>query len=115
MSLRRKEAAMHRLTIAVALCALSAPALSGPSLADGAVVRIQAGSIEGGWHSGRLHLDAQKCWMVKLDKPTRDHYTMLSLLVVDQMHLAAAGSWTPVSVQPVLQKSPAVCREYGAD
>ncbi|HEY5809856.1 MAG TPA: hypothetical protein VIT67_17920 [Povalibacter sp.] len=106
---------MNKIVIAVALSVLSFPAMSDPSLTNGAVVRIQAGSIEGGWHGGRLQLDAQKCWMVKLDKPTRDQYTMLSLLVVDQLQLSSAGSWTPVNVKPVLHNSPAVCREYGAD
>ena len=94
---------------------LAASATAAPSLKNGTPVRIQASSIEGGWHTGRMHLDAQKCWMVKLDKPTRDHYTMLALIVVQQMELSAQGAWMPVGLQPVLKAQPEVCREYAND
>ncbi|GFE86692.1 hypothetical protein [Steroidobacter agaridevorans] len=53
--------------------------------------------------------------MVKLDKPTKDHYTMLSLLVVERLQLANGSAWNDVAVKPILQDSPAVCREYGSD
>jgi hypothetical protein len=86
-----------------------------PVLANGAAVRITSSSVEGGWLAGHLYKGADQCWMVKLDKPTRDHYTMLSLLVVDRLEMSAAAGWTPVAVKPVLTASPAVCREYGAD
>ena len=94
---------------------LSMPVCAAPKLSTGTVVRIQAGSIEGGWHQGRLHLDAQKCWMVKLDQPTRDQYTMLALIVVDQLEIASNGTWAAVGVSPILQTQPAVCREYAND
>lgn len=94
---------------------LSMPVCAAPKLSSGSVVRVQAGSIEGGWHQGRLHLDAQKCWMVKLDKPTRDQYTMLALIVVNQLEVASNGSWSAVGVGPILQAQPAVCREYAND
>ncbi len=53
--------------------------------------------------------------MVKLDKPTRDHYTMLALLAVDRLQLAHGSAWNDVAVKPILRSSPALCREYGAD
>lgn len=84
-------------------------------LSQGTPVRLQASSIEGGWHSGRMHLDDQKCWMVKLDKPTRDNYTMLALIVVTQLQTSKGGTWTPVALGPVLKAQPAVCSEYAAD
>lgn len=95
--------------------ALIATAHAESPLTSGDVVRISSSSIEGGWHSGRLHQDAQKCWMVKLDKPTRDHYTMLSLLVIERLQIANGSAWNDVAVKPILQSSPAVCREYGSD
>ncbi|HMN45301.1 MAG TPA: hypothetical protein PKE27_12030 [Povalibacter sp.] len=107
---------MTRLTLAVlagCLLPLASPA-AGP-VGNDTVVRIQSASIEGGWHQGRLQLDAQKCWMVKLDKPTRDHYTMLALIVVNQLQVSNGGGWSPVGLKPVLQAQPEVCREYAND
>jgi hypothetical protein len=86
-----------------------------PALANGTTVRITSNAVEGGWLAGHRYKGADQCWMVKLDKPTRDHYTLLSLLVVDRLEMSAATGWTPVAVKPVLTASPAVCREYGAD
>lgn len=101
-------------TLSLAL-ALIVTAHAESPLKSGGVVRIASKSIEGGWHSGRLYQDSSKCWMVKLDKPTKDHYTMLSLLVVERLQLANGSAWNDVAVQPILQNSPAVCREYGSD
>jgi hypothetical protein len=53
--------------------------------------------------------------MVKLDQPTRDQYTMLALIVVDQLEIASNGTWAAVGVSPILQTQPAVCREYAND
>jgi hypothetical protein len=107
---------MNRIlsTLSLAL-ALAATAHAESSLTNGGVIRITSKSIEGGWHSGRLHQDASKCWMVKLDQPTKDHYTMLSLLVVERLQLANGSAWNEVDVKPILENSPAVCREYGSD
>jgi hypothetical protein len=103
------------LPIAIAALGLASTVHADPSLKSGAVVRITSDSADSGWLGGRLHQDAQKCWMVKLDKPTKDHYTMLSLLVVDRLQLANGSAWNEVAVKPILQASPAVCREYGSD
>jgi len=85
------------------------------AFADGAVVRVQSSSIEQGWFTGRIRLDKNKCWMVHLDKATRDHYTMLALLVIDELEVSHGSQWTPVAVKPALLASPASCHEYGAD
>lgn len=107
---------MKNLILAAALLLAAIPLCSAATtLRNGMNVRIQASSIEGGWHTGRMHLDAQKCWMVKLDKPTLDHYTMLALIVVTELQVSGDGIWTPVGLKPVLQAQPAACREYGAD
>ncbi|GFE83427.1 hypothetical protein GCM10011487_54270 [Steroidobacter agaridevorans] len=100
-------------TLSLAI-ALTVTAYAESRLTSGGIIRIASSSIEGGWHSGRLHQDARKCWMVKLDKPTKDHYTMLSLLVVERLQLANGSAWNDVAVKPILQDSPAVCREYGS-
>ena len=60
------------------------------TLVDGTVVRIASSSIDAGWHKGRMHLDAQKCWMVKLDKATKDGYTMVALIGVSR---TAGRAW----------------------
>jgi hypothetical protein len=101
-------------TLSLAL-SLTATAHAESPLTSGGVIRITSRSIEGGWHTGRLHQDARKCWMVKLDKPTKDHYTMVSLLVVDRLQLANGSAWNEVAVKPILQDAPAVCREDGTD
>ena len=105
-----KFIAASLLTLAVASAVQADTALT-----KDAVVRNTSTSIEGGWHAGRMHLDKQNCWMVKLDKPTRDHYTMLSLLVVERLEVSNGGGWRAINVKPILQASPAECREYGAD
>ncbi|HEY4366498.1 MAG TPA: hypothetical protein VGN07_04630 [Steroidobacteraceae bacterium] len=83
--------------------------------ADGATVRVLSNSIEPGWFTGKIRRNQDRCWMVHLDTPTKDHYTMLSLLVIDELQVANAAQWVPVAVTPVLQATPASCREYGAD
>ena len=97
--------------------ALAAPlqVQAADAFTDGAVVRVQSSSIEQGWLTGRIRLDQNKCWMVHLDKATKDHYTMLALLVIDRLEVSHGAQWAPVAAKPTLQASPAACREYGAD
>lgn len=106
---------MKNVLLPTALLAAAPLCSAATNLHDGMSVRIQASSIEAGWHTGRMHLDDQKCWMVKLDKPTRDHYTMLALIVVTELQTTGTAGWTPVGLKQVLQAQPAACREYGAD
>ena len=44
-------------------------------------------------------LDQRKCWRVKLDRATRDNYTMLALIVVDELQVQTSAGWTPVAVK----------------
>lgn len=82
---------------------------------DGAVVRIASNSIDAGWHKGKMHLDAQQCWMVKLEKATKDGYTMVALIGVAELQVARGESWAPVDVKAVVKAQPARCMEYDAD
>lgn len=103
--------------LAVVLATGMAPRTAGAAalLADGAVVRIASNSIDAGWHRGRMHLDAQQCWMVKLDKATKDGYTMVALIGVGELQLARGASWAPLDVKTVVRAQPARCLEYDAD
>lgn len=103
--------------LAVALVAAAAPryAVAAPLLTDGAVVRIASNSIDAGWHNGRMHLDAQQCWMVKLAQATKDGYTMVALIGVAELQVARGESWAPVDVRTVVKAQPARCMEYDAD
>jgi hypothetical protein len=99
------------------LCALgcaSPGAFAGP-LAQGTVVRVASGSIESGWHRGHMVLDSRRCWMVQLDKPTRDGYTMLALSFVAAVQTANGSGWSPLALGPVVKAQPAECLEEGAD
>ena len=112
-SLRRLGTAA--VLVLVLTTTLPHPADAADAFTDGAVVRVQSNSIEHGWFTGRIRLDKTKCWMVHLDQPTKDHYTMLALLVIDELQVSRGGQWASVAVKAVLEASPAVCREYGAD
>lgn len=103
--------------LAIVLAAGMAPRTAGAAalLADGAVVRIASSSIDAGWHRGRMHLDAQNCWMVKLDKATKDGYTMAALIGVGELQVARGESWAPLDVKAVVRAQPARCLEYDAD
>lgn len=100
---------------ALALAMAPQQAIAATPFADGAVVRVASNSIDAGWHKGRMHLDAQKCWMVKLDKATKDGYTMMALIGVDELQVARGESWAPIDVKAVVKAQPALCREYDAD
>jgi hypothetical protein len=97
-----------------ALGAVPTLATAGP-LAQGTVVRVATGSIESGWHRGRMVLDTRKCWMVQLDRATREGYTMLALSFVDAAEVASGSGWSPLTLDPVVRAQPAECLEQGAD
>jgi hypothetical protein len=94
----------------------SAPGLTahGP-IGSGSVVRVSSPGLEPGWFRGHLVLDARRCWMVQLDRATRDGYTMLALSFVAAVEVANGSGWTPVALQPVIDAQPAECLEQGAD
>lgn len=90
-------------------------ATTATPLADGAAVRVASTSIDAGWHKGRMHLDANQCWMVKLDKATKDGYTMIAVIGVADLQVARGESWVPVDVKAAVKAQPARCMEYDAD
>jgi hypothetical protein len=91
---------------------------AGP-LTDGARVRVASSSIEPGWFTGKVRIDERGCWMVHLDKATKDRYTLLALLVVNRLEVATSGSqpqsWTPIDPRPLIEAQPKQCLEEGAD
>jgi len=91
---------------------------AGP-LTDGAQVRVASSSIESGWFTGKVRIDERGCWMVHLDKATKDRYTLLALMVVNRLEVAAPGSqppsWTPIDVRTAIKAQPKECLEEGAD
>jgi hypothetical protein len=110
---------MKRTTYAAA-GALLASSLSGSAahaapLSDGALVRVASNLVEAGWHTGRAMLDARKCWMVKLDEPTSEGYTMLALSFVKSVEAANAGGWRPLPLATIVRSQPAQCLEEGSD
>jgi len=105
-----------KTTFALSLLWLvSATASAAGPLSDGAAVRITSNSIESGWFTGKVRIDQRGCWMVHLDKATKDHYTLLALMVVNRLEISRAGSWTPIELAPVVKAQPKECLEEGAD
>lgn len=112
---RRRRVTACLLAIVLATGVAPRNAVAAALLADGAVVRIASNSIDAGWHKGRMHLDAQKCWMVKLDKATKDGYTMIALIGVAELQAARGAEWSSIDVKAVVKAQPALCLEYDAD
>lgn len=103
------------LAVVLAISLVPRDAVAGPAFADGARVRITAGSIEAGWHHGRVQRDQRKCWVVLLDKATQEGYTLLALLVVDELQVARGAGWAAVAVRPVVNAQRPECLEQGSD
>jgi hypothetical protein len=110
---------MTRNTYAAAVL-LASPLIGGAALAaaplaDGAVVRVSSNLVEAGWHKGRAQLDGRKCWMVKLDKPTSEGYTLLALSFVKSVEAPSTAGWRPLPLDTIVRSQPAECLEEGAD
>ena len=99
----------------LALSLLLPPTVFAGQLTDGAPLRITSNSIESGWFTGKVRLDARGCWMVHLDKPSKDGYTMLALMAVDRLELSKSSAWTPIDLPAAIKAQPKVCLEDGAD
>jgi hypothetical protein len=85
------------------------------TIADGSTVRIRSGSIEAGWHTGRIKRDNRRCSMVQLDRPTEHGYTLLALMVVDALQLGRTGQWTAIDAKRAIASEPAHCLTEGSD
>jgi hypothetical protein len=110
---------MTRTTyVAAALLAsqlIGGGALAAAPLADGAVVRVASNLVEAGWRKGRAQLDGRKCWMVKLDEPTSEGYTLLALSFVKSVEASSAAGWRPLPLDAIVRSQPAECLEEGSD
>ena len=111
---------MGLMTYAAAAALAASPLIGGAALAaaplaDGAVVRVASNLVEAGWREGRAQLDGRKCWMVKLDKPTSEGYTLLALSFVKSVEAATAAGWRPLPLQAIVRSQPVECLEEGAD
>ena len=111
----RGLAAAGLVAIVLAMGMTPRQAAAAAPFADGTVVRIASSSIEAGWHKGRMHLDDNKCWMVKLDKATKEGYTMTALIGVSELQVARGEGWTPIDAKAAAEAQPAICFEYDAD
>ena len=67
---------------------------------------VSSGSIEAGWHAGRAVLDARRCWMVKLDKPTKDGYDAGAELREERRSVFAAAAGSHCRCRPSSRRSP---------
>jgi hypothetical protein len=103
------------LAILLGLGFVSVGALAAESLAADAVIRVSSDAVEHGWHQGRAVLDARKCWMVQLDRPTQDGHTMLALSFVKSIEVQRSGAWSPLALQTVIANQPKQCLEEGTD
>ena len=84
-------------------------------LNDGVTVRIRSGSIEAGWHTGRLKRDQRRCSVIELDRPTEHGYKSLALTVVDALQLVRIGDWTAIDARRAIASEPPHCRVDGSD
>ena len=109
------KALCHVAALTFALGVPSSPVLAAAPIANGDAIRVASGSIEAGWHAGRAVLDARRCWMVKLDKPTKDGYTMLALSFVKSVEASRGGGWVALPLQAIVKAQPAECLEEGSD
>ena len=96
--LSRRLAPVGALAVLLGLGFGSVRALAAESLTAGAVVRVASESIDAGWQQGRAVLDARQCWMVKLDKPTHNGYTMLALSFLESVEVQRSGVWSSLAL-----------------
>ncbi len=84
------------------------------SLPAGTVVRVEGTGIEAGWFTGTVLVAGERCTMVKLDRATKDGYTMLALVALKRLQRQQGSQWTDVALPPLLQREPKACLE-GSD
>ena len=108
---------------ALALIAVSLIFMSGlplaakatETLAEGATVRVRSGSIESGWHLGRLKRDQRRCSVIELERPTEHGYRSVALSVVDALQLGRTGAWTAIDARRAIAAEPPHCLAAGSD
>jgi hypothetical protein len=95
-------------SIALATMSIGAGA---QALAKGSLVRIQVSDFGGGWHEGTVGLAPNGCTMVYLKEKALGKYTSVSLAGVGKMQEQRGGTWSDVSVKPLLAREPKACRD----
>lgn len=105
---------MNRLIGAAALAFMASAALADRVAID-TTVRIEGSGIELGWHDGRITVTGGGCTMIKLQKPTRDGYTLISLVATKRMQRQQGGTWVEVPLEALRDNEPRQCLEEGAD
>lgn len=109
--MRSKAAIWARVSWMALLLALAA---SIPARADsprpGALVRLQAWSIEVGWHEGQVRRADNGCTVVELHSRDTEDGSRIALADIDWLEVRRGDSWSTVSVARLLESEPAVCR-----
>jgi hypothetical protein len=117
----RRSAALraHCTAVSVALVTVAwftpTPAYAAGLLPEGATVRAEFTQLEAGWHEGTLRRAQNDCWMIFLNKPTKDRYTLIALTTATRIQVKRNGQWTDARFTDNLQDQPASCREEGSD
>jgi hypothetical protein len=76
----------------------------------GSLVRVQAWTIEAGWHQGTVVRAPDGCMQVQLASPDADGHTRIALARVDWLEVRRGESWSTVSVGRLMAKEPQTCR-----
>ena len=105
---------MNRLIGAAALVFIASAALADRVAID-TTVRIQGSGIELGWHDGKITVTSEGCTMIKLQKPTRNGYTLIGLPATRRMQRQQGGDWVEVPLEALRDNEPRQCLEAGAD
>ena len=105
---------MNRLIGAAALVFMASAALADRVAID-TTVRIEGSGIELGWHDGKITVTSEGCTMIKLQKPTRNGYTLIGLPATRRMQRQRGGDWVDVPLEALRDNEPRQCLEEGAD
>jgi len=105
---------MNRLIAATAFGLMASVALADRVAID-ATVRIEGSGIELGWHDGKITVTREGCTMIKLQAPTKDGYTLISLVATRRIQRQQGGAWVELPIQALRASEPKHCLEDGAD
>src|SRR5262245_24250716 len=100
--------------VLVIMALVSVEARAG-ALAKDTPVRVVGSGIEPGWFEGKIHITGEGCTMVKLDRATKDKYTMLSLVAVASIEKKDKAGWKSLSLASLKASEPKRCLVEGAD
>jgi len=105
---------MNRLIAATALVFMASVALADRVAID-TTVRIEGSGIELGWHDGKITVTSGGCTMIKLHTPTKDGYTLISLVATRRIQRQQGGAWVELPLQALRASEPKECLEDAAD